>query len=182
MKKIKFILFIFLLPITGISQTSVEFSLGLGGTAIDIESLVEEDEIDGTFATDWGTMNYGISGQYFFATKGNFSFGSELMYQYLYWYSVAVPYGSQPIYREYSVSAIKLTPILRYQVSSAFAFDIGPEFNFMEGLNLGLLISANYYITVSDKIDIPLKVRFDIMNNIVITVPISLNAGIRIKL
>ncbi|MDH5476156.1 MAG: hypothetical protein OEX22_10730 [Cyclobacteriaceae bacterium] len=182
MKKIKFIILFFLLPFMGVSQSSVEFSIGVGATAIDIENLVEKDEITGSFATDWEVINYGISGQYFFGSKENFSFGSELMYQSLYWYSVAVPFGSQTIYREYSISAVKITPILRYEVTRAFAFDIGPEFNFMEGIKLGLLFSANYYIPVSDKIDIPLKLRFDIMNNIVITVPSSLNAGIRIKL
>lgn len=182
MKKNLFISMIFLLPLVGFSQKSVEFTVGAGATVIDIESLVEKDEVTGTFATDWRTLNFGISGQYFFASKGNFSFGAELMYQYLYWYSVSVPYSSQTIYREYSVSAIKITPLFRYGVNSAFTFDIGPEFNFMDGLNLGLLMSANYYIPVSDKIDIPLKVRLDIISSIVMTLPISLNAGIRIKM
>ncbi|MDH5368041.1 MAG: hypothetical protein OEW67_13735 [Cyclobacteriaceae bacterium] len=182
MKNIKFIVLIFLHPLVGVSQNSVEFSVGIGATVIDIESLVEKDEIAGAFATDWEVINYGISGQYFFGSKGNVSFGSEVMYQSLYWYSVAVPFGSQTIYREYSVSAIKITPILRYEVASAFVFDIGPELNIMDGVKLGLLLSANYYIPVSDKVDIPIKIRFDIMKNIVITVPSSLNAGIRIKL
>ncbi len=182
MKKYLFFLIIFLLPLLSFPQKSVEFTVGVGVTIIDIENLVEKDEVTGTIASDWGTMNFGISGQYFFASKGNFGFGAELMYQYLYWYSVEVPFGSQTIYREYSVSTIRITPILRYGVNSNITFDIGPEFNFIDGLSLGLLLSANYYIPVSDKIDIPLKVRFDIMNYIVMTLPVSLNAGIRIKI
>jgi len=182
MKRNLFLSMIFLLPLVCYSQKSIEFTIGLGVTVIDIESLVEEDEVAGTIASDWGTMNFGVSGQYFFASKGNLGLGAELMYQNLYWYSVSVPYGSQTIYREYSVSAIKITPILRYGLNSNFAFDIGPEFNFMDGLKLGLLLSANYNIPVSDKIYIPLKVRLDIINNIVMTLPISLNAGILIKM
>lgn len=104
------------------------------------------------------------------------------MYHYLYWYSVRIPYGIQPIYREYSVSAYKITPILRYGVNSALSFDVGPEFIVMGGLNPGVLLSANYSIPISEKIDIPLKVRFDVMKNIVIALPVSVNAGIRIKM
>lgn len=171
-----------LLPLVGFSQNSIEFTLGVGGTVIDIESLVEQDEGTGAIATDWGTVNYGISGQYIFASKGDFSFGAELMYQFMYWYNIRVPYGSQPIYREYDVTTFRITPLLRYGGESAFSMDIGPEFNIMDGVKVGVLLSANYAFPVSDKIEIPLKVRFDILNNIVMTMPISLNAGIRIKM
>lgn len=67
------------------SQSSIEFTLGAGFTAIDIEGLVEKDEIGGAVAPDWGQASYGLSAQYFMEPKGNVSFGAELMYQYLYW-------------------------------------------------------------------------------------------------
>lgn len=182
MKKKLFISMFILLPLVGFSQNSVEFTLGAGNTIVDVESLVEKDEVSGTIASDWGTMNYGFSGQFIFASGGKLNFGGELMYQYMYWYSVQVPYGSQTIYREYSVSTARITPFLRFGGDGAFSFDIGPELNFMDGVVLGLMLSANYAIPVSDNIDIPLKLRVDVMNNIVMTMPISLNAGIRIKL
>ena len=52
---------ILLLPLVCFSQKSVEFTVGLGATVIDIESLVEKDEVTGTDASDWGTLNYGAS-------------------------------------------------------------------------------------------------------------------------
>ena len=171
-----------LLPVAGLSQEAVELTLGIGSTAIDIENLVEKDEIDGTTASDWETFNVGVAGRYFFASNSTFDFGAELMYQYLYWYSVRVPYGSQPIHREYDVSAVRITPILRYGIESNLSFDIGPELNFMDGVNLGLLVAANYVFPLSDAMEIPLSVRLDIMNNIVMTMPVSVNAGIRISL
>jgi len=181
MKCYIFISSIFLFSQVGFSQ-SFEFTIGAGVTAIDVEQLVEKDEIAGTTAEEWEVFNYGISGQYFLASRGSLMFGAELMYQYLYYYRVNVPFGEVDIFREYFVNAIKITPIVRFGINDSFAFDLGPEFNFMDGLSLGLLVSANYYIPISDKIDIPIKVRVDIINDIVITVPISLNVGMRIKM
>jgi len=182
MKKGILISIIYLIPLIGFSQNSVEFTFGAGGTVVDIESIVDEDEVSGTIATDWGTLNWGISGQFIHATKGTLGFGIELMYQDLYWYSVKVPYGTQNIYREYYVSTFKITPILRIGANNNFSFDVGPEFNFIDGLSIGLLLSVNYYVPISDKIDIPLKVRIDVIDYIVVTVPISFNAGVRIKI
>ncbi len=182
MKKALLITTVLFAPLLAFPQKTAEFTAAVGGTIIDIENLVETDEISGSYATDWGTVNFGISGQYFFLSKGNISLGAELMYQDLYWYSVRIPYGTTPINREYSVSAVKTTPVLRFGGNGNFAFDIGPEFNFMDGVNLGLLLSADYFIKVSDKFDIPVKARLDVIDNIVITMPASLNVGIRLKL
>jgi hypothetical protein len=182
MKKNIIILISLLLPLIGITQQSAELTVAVGATITDIESLVEEDEIEGSFATDWGTFSIGGSGQFFFMKKDKFVIGGELMYHHLYWYSVSVPYGTQTIYRDYSVSAFRITPILRYEINNSAALDIGPEFNFVNGLKLGLMLSANYYIPITEMIDIPVKARFDVFNYIVPAVPISLNAGIRIKL
>ena len=169
-------------PLISYSQKSIEFTVGTGYTLSDIEKLVTLDEVSGTIALDWSLLSAGVSGQYFFTSFGKVGFGAELMYQYLYWYSVRVPYGSQTIYREYSVSAIKVAPILRIGAENSFSFDFGPEFNFSNGLIFGVLMSANYSIPVSDKINIPLKLRMDIMHGHVVAVPISFNAGKRIKL
>lgn len=182
MKRLILITLSFLVPFIAKSQSSVEFTLGAGATVVDVESLVEKDEITGTVAQDWEVTNVGISGQYFFTTFGNIAFGGELMYQYLYWYSVLVPYTPSPIYREYSVTAFRITPIFRFGGNKAFNFDLGPEFNFSDGLSIGLLASANYNIPISETIDIPLKLRMDILSQTVLTIPISINAGVRVKL
>lgn len=104
------------------------------------------------------------------------------MYHYLYWYSVRVPFVPNPIFREYSVSTFRITPLFRFGGTSAFNFDVGPEFNFSDGVSIGILTSFNYNIAVTDKIYIPLKFRMDTMFQKVITIPISINAGVRINL
>ena len=182
MKKNLFSAIVFLMPLVGYSQSSIEFTLGLGTTIIDIEKLVEIDENTGTVALDWGTTNVGISGQYFISTSEKIAFGGELMYHSLYWYSVRVPYVPNPIYREYSISTLRITPLIRFGGTNAFNFDLGPELNFSDGVSIGVLASANYNLAVSDKIDIPLKLRLDIMNKIVIYTPVSINVGVRIKM
>ena len=182
MKKSLFATLIMLMPLISFSQSAIEFTVGAGATIIDIEKLVELDENTGASATDWAVTNIGISGQYFFTSFGNVAFGGELMYQYLYWYSVRIPYAPNPLYREYDISTFRITPIFRFGGSNALNFDLGPEFNFSDGLSIGVLASANYNIAISDKIDIPLKFRVDFMNLIVVAVPVSINAGVRIKL
>lgn len=173
---------ILFLPIGTIAQHSVEFTAAVGATVIDIEELVAIDEIDRTIAEDWETFSWGLSAQYVYPVSGNIGIGGELMYQQLYWYSVSVPYVTSRIYREYNVTCVRLTPLLRIGVNSNFAFDLGPELNFMDGTSVGLMLSGNYYIPVSENIDVPVKARIDYFKNIVATIPISLNVGVRIRI
>lgn len=164
------------------AQNSVEFTIAYGYTAIDIEELVDIDENPNSSATDWNNENIGFSGQYLFASSGKIGFGAELMYHHLYWYSVRVPYGYQPIYREYSVSTMRLTPFARFGYDQAMCLDAGLEFNFMDPLRIGLMLSGNYYVPINETIDLPIKLRFDIINNIVLTTAISVNLGLRFNL
>jgi len=182
MRKSIYFALVFCLPLLGFSQKSIEFTLGAGATIIDIEKLVLLDENTGTEALDWGTTNYGISGQYVVSTSENIAFGGELMYHSLYWYSVRVPYVPNPIYRDYSISTLRLSPIIRFGGTKAFNFDLGPSFNLSDGLALGMLASANYNIAISDKIELPIKFRLDIMNQIVLVAPVSINIGVRVKM
>jgi hypothetical protein len=173
---------LFILPFVSFSQQILEFNIGTGQTAVDIEYLVEQDEIQNTVATDWGLENYGIGLQYFFYKNNIFRIGTELMYQYQYWYSVKIPNTTnQYSYRTYNVESFKITPILRVG-SDILSIDIGPEFNFNDGLSLGLLTSFNYNIKLTDKIFIPLKLRVDVISGEVVYTPISLNTGICIKI
>lgn len=171
------------------SQVEVEICLSGGATIVDIEELVAKDEIDNTVAEDWGQFSFGISGQVFYTSIGNIRVGTELMYQSLYWYEVQIPHGSQTLYREYDVSAFKISQIFRFEIDEEFSVDLGPEINFIdEGTALGFLCSGNYFIEINDKIDIPIKLRADLMSlelwkgDKIIVAPITINAGIRLKL
>ncbi len=182
MKKLFVTLALLLAALPGFSQHTLDLTLAVGYTAIDVEGLVELDENPGSFATDWGQFNYGVGAQFLLNGMDKMTYGAEIMYHQLYWYSVRIPYGSQTIYRDYSVGVLRITPLIRFNLNETFALDLGPEFNFAEGFIFGLLVSANYYIPVTETISIPLKFRIDPMFDKVITVPLSLNAGVRIKL
>ncbi len=164
------------------AQKSIEFTLAYGATAVDLDALVEEDENPGTSVEEWSTENIGFSGQFIFGHSEKIGFGAELMYQHLYWYSVRVPYGSSNIYREYSVSTLRLTPMVRVGLDKPLCLDVGLSFNFMDPLRIGIMFSGNYYIPLNEQIDLPLKLRFDVLNNIVLTTAISFNVGIRVML
>ena len=175
------LIIILLFPSAVLAQKSIELTGHAGYTGVDLDALVEEDEIEGTFVRDWDQFASGGGIQFFFTEANNISIGGEIMYQYLYWYQVRVPFGSQPITREYDVDLIRLTPIARFG-SGMFAFDAGPEINFIDGVNLGLMLAGNIFIPITEKISIPIRARVDVFNYIVLTAPISLNVGIKVDL
>lgn len=179
MKIILIVILIF--PIFAFSQKSVEFTAAAGYTFVDVENLVDKDEIAGSWATDWDNFSYGFGAQVFLFSVKNMTFGAELMYHRLFWYSVAVPYGYETIYRTYYVNSTRLTPILRIGANNKFSADIGPEFNFMDGMAIGLMVSSNYSISISEKLEVPLKLRLDLIGGTVLYLPITFNAGIRYK-
>ena len=171
------------------SQVQVEITLGGGATIVDIEDLVDKDEVTGTTAEDWGQVSFGISGQVFYTSIGKIRIGTELMYQNLYWYEVEIPYGTQTLYRDYDISAFKLAQIFRYEIDESFCVDVGPEINFNDdGTMFGALCSVNYFIKINEKIDIPIKLRGEFMSlelwkgDKIIVAPVTINAGIRLKL
>jgi hypothetical protein len=168
-------------PFFAFSQKSVELAAAAGYTFVDVENLVEKDEISGSSATDWDSFSYGFGAQVFLFSLKNMAFGAELMYHRLFWYSVAVPYGNSTIYRTYYVNSTRLTPILRIGATDKFSADIGPEFNFMDGFAIGLMVSSNYSIAINEKLEIPLKLRLDMIGGTVLYLPITFNAGIRYK-
>ncbi len=163
------------------SQNSVDLTLGTGYTLIDLDKLVEKDEVAGTRLEDWNQLNVGFSAQYFFTSLGELQFGLEAMYQHLYWYRVIVPFGSTPIDREYTVTTFRITPVFRTG-GDEMTFDFGPTLNFNDGLEIGAMASANKYFPLSDNLDLPVKLRVDFISGKVLILPISLHAGVRLRL
>ncbi|MEQ8416252.1 MAG: hypothetical protein RIB71_17360 [Imperialibacter sp.] len=182
MKNYAVLLFATILSFSCMAQNTFEVSAAAGYTAVDLDALVEKDEVSGSYVTDWNQLSAGIGVQYFYAASENIGYGAELMYHHLYWYSVRIPFGTQVIYRDYSVTAFRITPIVRFGINSAVSIDIGPELNFSDGLEVGLMLAGGYNISLSDRLTVPLKLRLDIMNSTVITLPVTINAGLRFKL
>ncbi len=181
MKTLTILIVSLLISFSGYTQKNTEFTIGAGYTLVDLDKVVEKDEVTGTRLEDWDQFSIGFSAQYFFTTLGNFEFGLEAMYQHLYWYRVIVPFGSTNIDREYTVTTFRITPLFRMGEEN-INVDIGPTLNFNDGLEIGAMISGNKYFPISDNIDIPVKVRLDFMNSIVLVAPVSIHAGIRMEL
>ena len=164
------------------TQKSIEFSLAAGATIVDLDAIVEEDEVQGTYVDDFDVFNAGLSGQFIYATVGPIGFGAEVMYHYLYWYNVSVPYVPSRINRTYNISKIKVAPLFRFGVNSIVALDVGPVLFIQNGVNIGLFSSINLNIPLSKNVSIPIKARVDTYKGIVMTTPISLNIGLKINL
>jgi len=103
------------------AQVTVELEAGAGYTVIDIEALAEAD---GEFAQDWDQFMYRFAARAFFGESSGVKVGVEAGYQYFYWYSVRVPYGDTPIYREYGQDGTTVLGVVRLQSGGALV-DLG---------------------------------------------------------
>ena len=173
-------LFSLLIPFAAHAEKTIEITGNIGVTSVNLDELVKKDEVANTAVDDWDQTASGIGAQVFFTTIGSVSVGAELMYQYLYWYQVRIPYVPSPIYRDYGVSTMRVAPVFRFG-TRALSFDVGPELNFLGGGTLGVMASGNVYIPLSKTLDIPIKLRIDAFNNIVPTVAATANVGLRYR-
>jgi len=103
------------------AQVSVELEAGAGYTVIDIEALAEGY---GEFAHDWNQFMYRFAARAFFGPPSGLRIGAEAGYQYFYWYSVLVPYGDYPIYREYDQEGTTVLGVVRLKSGRALV-DLG---------------------------------------------------------
>jgi hypothetical protein len=103
------------------AQVTVELEAGAGYTVVDIETMAEND---GEFARDWGQFMYRFAARAFFGESSGLKVGAEAGYQYFYWYSVRVPYGDTPIYREYDHSGTTVLGVVRLEGGPALV-DLG---------------------------------------------------------
>lgn len=163
------------------AQSRFGFDLSIGATAVNLDNLVEKDEVSGTFVNDWDVFSSGVSLYYTYPVSGSIGIGAEFMYQYLYWYQVKVPFGFQVITREYDVDLYRFTPFLQLGNEKAFSLNIGPELNFINGVKAGLLLHGKYELRINDKIQLPVGLRLDLMNNIVLTAPVSFTLGVQFR-
>lgn len=177
------ILILLILSMQVMAQSSIEVTAGAGATAIDLDKLVAEDDpASSTTLNNWDTFSAGLSVQGIFTDKENFNLGAEVMYHYLYYYETRDFFFPSPIFREYYVETYRLAGFVRIGNQDGFHIDAGPSINISDGVGLGVLLSLNYAIAVTDKISIPLKLRSDIMGLTVLTVPITANVGVRVNL
>ena len=152
-------------PLT--AQVKVELEAGGGYTIVDVEAVAD---LDGEIANDWGQGMYRFAARAFLATMGNVEVGVEGAYQYLYWYSVRVPYGPQPIYRTYDVNATTVAGVLRFKGAST-TFDVDGGVAFLS--DPVAMVGGSVGWSPVDKVTI--RLRADGLLGHEVTVPVGLH-------
>lgn len=135
------------------AQTQIELEAGGGYTLVDVEAVAEAD---GAIANEWEQPSYRISARAFFGPPGETRFGAELGYQHLYWYSVRIPYGVQPIRRDYAVSGASLLGLMRLG-AGAPVVDLGAGLAFPDGAAPALSVGLGWEVAPN----VAIKLRAD---------------------
>jgi len=148
------------------AQSALELELSAGFTLVDIEGVAFED---GAIAEDWSQPSFRASGRALFGPDSGLRFGAELGYQSLYWYSVRIPFGSTPIRRDYSVTALSAMGIVRRAFGST-VMDAGAGLAFLDDPTP--LVSVALGWEIMDRLAV--KVRADGMMASEPTLPIGL--------
>jgi hypothetical protein len=133
------------------AQTTLEVEAGGGYTIVDVEAV---GFADGGFAEDWSQPTYRLALRALFGAASGPRFGAEVGYQYLYWYQVVIPYGIQPIRREYDVTATSAMGLLRLGGEAAVV-DLGAGVAFLED-PVGVLSLALGW-KVADRVAVKLR-------------------------
>ncbi len=156
----------FLFAAPAAAQPLFEIELGGGFTFVDVEGVADAD---GAVAEDWNQPSFRGSARALFGAEGGIRYGAELGYQSLYWYSVRIPFGSQPIRREYTVTAMSAMGLARLDAGSALV-DLGAGLAFLD--DPAPLLSVAVGWEVAERLSI--KVRADGMIASQPTVPLGL--------
>lgn len=172
------VVFVFVLCSSVYGGYFFEGSVNLGYTIVDLDELVEKTENTGADINDWNQLSYGINLSYYFLNINSFHFGVSVDYMHSFWYSVDIPYGSQPIYREYDKKTTSISPIIKLDCPNGVFISASPVFILSDSLNLGASISGGYYLGFG-RILIPVAIRVDLRNCSVPYYPLLLQMGIR---
>jgi hypothetical protein len=150
-----------------------------GGAGFTIVDLAKASGYDEPILTEWGTFHYKFNLQALYRL-GMIELGLEVGYNDLYWYYLRIPYGYQTIYRENYVHTVNIYGLLQHTMPNAIFLQGGAGIHiFGDGSVLGLMGEVGYDIQLSERLSIPLFLRFDVIFGDGTPMPISLGGGIR---
>lgn len=164
--RIKFYLGIFIVIILIFSLTAqlpaakLTFSINahLGLTLVDVgDATGWYDDV-----VDWDTFFFGFFGQGFYQME-KFSVGLEVGYSRLYYYYAVVPYGYQPIRYEGESAPMKGLLITQIEITDSIFLQAGAGLHFFDDPAFGFMGSLRYHLKISDKIQIPIFLRSDLI-------------------
>ena len=133
------------------AQPIFEIEAGGGYTIVDVEAV---GFAEGGFAEDWSQPSYRLAARALFNEGPGPRFGAEVGYQYLYWYQVRIPFGIQPIRREYDVTAVSAMGLLRLGGEAAVV-DLGAGLAFLD--DPVAVLSAAVGWEVADRVVVKLR-------------------------
>jgi hypothetical protein len=169
------------LPVTSSKENRLTFGLQ-GGAGLTMVNLAKASGYDEPILSDWGTFHYKFNVQAFYKF-GLIELGLEVGYNDLYWYSLRIPYGIQTIYRENSVSTMNIYGLLQHVTPSAIFLQAGAGIHvFDEGSALGFMGTVGYDFRLSERLSMPIFLRFDLILGDGTPTPVSLGAGIRYRM
>ena len=151
------------------AQPIFEIEAGGGYTIVDVEAV---GFAEGGFAEDWSQPSYRLAARALFNQGPGPRFGAEVGYQYLYWYQVRIPFGIQPIRREYDVTAASAMGLLRLGGEAAVV-DLGAGLAFLDDPVAVLSVAVGW--EVADRVVV--KLRADGMLAEEPTIPLGIAVG-----
>jgi hypothetical protein len=161
-------------------EKEISFSVYPGHTFINFEEAYDysDDHME-----DWDEFHIAVALRGFLGTNNLIQVGLEVAWQQLYYVYYRIPYYEmQYLYREYDISTISLSLLLRYSRSSFFAI-AGPGIHFFDGHSaLSLFTEAGFFINVGDKFRIPVSLKLSPIFTDGEPSPLSVGIGISLQL
>jgi hypothetical protein len=153
----------------------LELTAGAGTTIVDVDAWA------GTVANDWGTVAYQGTARLFFLSMGRARIGAEVSYRYYFWYNY-FPGGTSYPY-EFEVSGAQLSAVARFPLGARASLDAGlGVYDFEDSSEFGAHAALGYHVPLSPTMTLPIQVRADYVITDPSLIPITVNAGIGIRL
>jgi len=178
--KLKTYLKVFLsfILILGLAATLPAFNLilGLHGhvgvTVVDVGTATGwGDDVD-----EWDTFFFGFFAQGFYQINKLYV-GLELGYNRLYYYFARVPYAYPSTLTYEGTSApMKGLVVAQYELTKSVFAQVGAGLHFFDDPAIGFMGSIRYHLNVTDKIQVPIFARADLIAGD--GTPIVLSAGV----
>ena len=159
------------------SNLTISINAHLGLTIVDVGVATEW----GNSVEDWDTFFYGFFAQGFYQI-GKFSAGLEFGYSRLYYYYAVVPYGYQPIRYEGESAPMKGLIVTQYALTDSIFVQAGAGLHFFDDPAFGLMTSFRYHVKISDKLLIPVFIRYDLILGTGTPMVVSFGTGVTISL
>jgi len=163
----------FVLAAPAAAQPLFEIELAGGFTFVDVEGVADAD---GAIAEDWNQPSFRGAARALFGSEGGLRYGAEVGYQSLYWYAVRIPFGSQPIHREYTVTAFSAMGLARLDVGSALV-DLGAGLALLD--DPAPLISVAVGWEVAERLSVKLRADGIVASQPTLPLGIGISYGFR---